>query len=134
MTDISMLVLSGLVLSGAAGAALGALFLGSLWWTTHRGALSPRPMLWFLGGQWARIGGVLVGFYLVGFHLGGGETWERLLACLAGFGITRLVGTWGIGSLKTGRARGGDRLERNADGNPVLPFPPSAQGGTGHAS
>ncbi|MFT5934619.1 MAG: F1F0 ATPase subunit 2, partial [Hydrogenophaga sp.] len=32
-----------------AGAALGGVFFGGLWWTVQRGANSPSPARWFLG-------------------------------------------------------------------------------------
>jgi len=104
MTDMPMLALSG-----GAGAALGAFFFGTLWWTVHRGAVSRRPALWFLGGMLTRTAAVLAGFYAVG-----GDSWERLLACLAGFIVVRLAVVWGLGG------------SRRRDGTTVT-------GGTGHA-
>jgi F1F0 ATPase subunit 2 len=67
---------------------LGALFFGGLWWTVLKGLTSPRPALWFLGSMLLRTGITLSGFYLVS-----GGDWQRLLACLAGFVIARLVVT-----------------------------------------
>lgn len=78
-----------LVLAALAGAALGALFFGGLWWTARRGAVSPHPVLWFLGSLLLRMGLTLPGFYLVG-----AGHWQRLLACLAGFLLARAVVTW----------------------------------------
>jgi len=71
-----------------AGLALGAFFFGGLWWTIRRGAASPRPALWFLGSALLRMGMALAGFYFVG-----GGVWQRLLACLVGFLIARLLVT-----------------------------------------
>lgn len=73
-----------LALAGMAGAGLGLMFFGGLWWTLRRGLVSPRPALWLLGGLLLRSGLVLAGFYAVS-----DGHWERLLACLLGFAIAR---------------------------------------------
>lgn len=78
-----------------AGGALGTIFFGGLWWTVRKGVLSPRPALWFLGSLILRMFIVLVGFYFVAGH-----HFERLLLCLLGFILARLVVTW-----LTGRSR-----------------------------
>jgi F1F0 ATPase subunit 2 len=75
-----------LALSCLAGGGLGAIFFGGLWWTVRRGSSSPRPQLWFLGSMLLRTSIVLAGFYFVGRG-----HWQRLLLCLAGFVIGRLV-------------------------------------------
>ena len=75
-----------LILVGAAGAALGAIFFGGLWWTVRKGVSSPRPALWFFGSMVVRMTIVLAGFYLVGRG-----HWERLVACLLGFIIARFI-------------------------------------------
>lgn len=80
-------ILAG-VLAAAAGLLLGAIFFGGLWWTVRKGVASPRPVLWFTGSLLVRMGIVLPGFYFVG----GGEL-PRLLACLLGFLIARLLVT-----------------------------------------
>lgn len=77
-----------LLLVAGAGGALGAVFFGGLWWTIRRGVSSPRPVLWFLGSLIVRMTIVLVGFPLVA-----GGHWERLLVCLLGFILARLVVT-----------------------------------------
>ena len=77
-----------LVLAGLAGLVLGALFFGGLWWTVRKGVLSKKPALWFLGSMLLRTSMVLAGFYWVGRG-----HWERLLACLVGFIVTRFVVT-----------------------------------------
>jgi len=71
-----------------AGLALGTIFFGGLWWTIRRGALSSRPALWFLGSALSRMGVTLAGFYFVG-----GGAWQRLVACLTGFLVARLLVT-----------------------------------------
>lgn len=75
-----------LMLAGVAGAGLGVIFFGGLWWTVRKGLASPRPAFWFFGSVLIRMGLVLAGFYLVG-----AGRWERLLACLAGFIAARLI-------------------------------------------
>jgi len=78
-----------LALAWVAGAGLGAFFFGGLWWTVRRSTSSPRPASLFFASALLRMGVALGGFYLVG-----GGQWERLLACLAGFLMARLVATW----------------------------------------
>ncbi len=75
-----------LVVAGAVGLVLGAVFFGGLWWTVRKGVSSPRPALWFVGSMLLRTGIVVAGFFLVG----GGE-WQRLLGCLLGFVIARFL-------------------------------------------
>ena len=77
-----------LALAAGAGGGLGAMFFGGLWWTVRRGTPSKQPALWFFGSAVLRMSIALVGFYLVS-----GGHWERLLACLVGFVIGRLVVT-----------------------------------------
>ena len=78
-----------LVLTGVAGGVLGTVFFGGLWWTVRRGVSSPRPALWFFGSLLARMSIALAGFYFVS-----GGHWERLVLCLVGFVIARLIVTW----------------------------------------
>ncbi len=75
-----------LVLAGGAGVLLGALFFGGLWWTVRKGVSSPRPALWFLGSMLVRTGIVVAGFHVVA-----GGHWQRLLSCLLGFVVARLL-------------------------------------------
>ena len=77
-----------LVLSGGAGVVLGAVFFGGLWWTVRRGLSSKRPALWFLGSLLLRTSIALAGFYLIARG-----HWERLLVCLLGFVMARLIVT-----------------------------------------
>ena len=78
-----------LTLAWAAGAALGAIFFGGLWWTVRKGVSSKQPALWFLGSLLLRMSIALAGFYAVS-----GRHWERLLLCLLGFVMARLAVTW----------------------------------------
>ena len=71
-----------------AGALLGAMFYGGLWWTVRRGVSSKRAAPWFLGSLLLRISVALTGFY---FFAGG--HWERLLLCLLGFAMARVAVT-----------------------------------------
>jgi F1F0 ATPase subunit 2 len=78
-----------LVLACAVGGVLGMIFFGGLWWTVRKGLSSQRPALWFFGSLLLRMGIVLAGLYFVG-----GGRWERLVLCLVGFVMARLVVTW----------------------------------------
>lgn len=77
-----------LALSLAAGLVLGAIFFGGLWWTVRKGVTSPRPALWFIGSLLVRTSIILGGFYFIGR-----DHWERMLACLIGFLIARVIVT-----------------------------------------
>ena len=77
-----------LLFAGLAGGALGAFFFGGLWWTLRRGLSSGRPALWHLASLLLRMAVTLLGFYAIG-----GGRWERLLACLLGFVMARMVVT-----------------------------------------
>lgn len=75
-----------LVFSLLAGMLLGMAFFGGLWWTVQKGVASKNPALLFGASLWLRTGMVMGGFYFVS-----GGDWKRLLACLAGFVIARLI-------------------------------------------
>jgi F1F0 ATPase subunit 2 len=75
-----------LVLAWAAGMGLGALFFGGLWWTVQRAVSSSQPALWLAGSLLLRTGVVLAGLYRVS-----GGHWERIVACLAGVVMARVV-------------------------------------------
>jgi F1F0 ATPase subunit 2 len=77
-----------IVLVLVAGMLLGALFFGGLWWTVRKGLSARQPALWFGTSLLLRLAIVLAGFYFVG-----GQDWQRLLLCLLGFLIARLVVT-----------------------------------------
>src|SRR5665647_256113 len=70
------------------GALLGAIFFGGLWWTVRKGFLSEQPALWFFGSLLLRTSITLAGFYLIARG-----HWERLLVCLLGFVMARLIVT-----------------------------------------
>jgi F1F0 ATPase subunit 2 len=67
---------------------LGAVFFGGLWWTVRQGVGSKRPALLFFGSLLLRTAVVIAGFYFVG-----DGQWQRLLACLFGFVIARIIVT-----------------------------------------
>ena len=75
-------------LAGSIGLLLGAIFFGGLWWTIRKGMTSPRPALWFFSSLILRMAVVLVGFYWVGQN-----NWRRLMACLIGFVVARILVT-----------------------------------------
>jgi F1F0 ATPase subunit 2 len=75
-----------LAVAFAAGLLLGAVFFGGLWWTVRRGVSSRHPALWFLGSLLLRMSLTLAGFYFVARG-----DWRRMVACLSGFIIARLV-------------------------------------------
>jgi len=77
-----------IALAGAVGVLLGAIFYGGLWWTIRRGLTSRRPAVWFLTSLVARTSVALIGFYAVF-----GGDWRRLVACLAGFVLARILVT-----------------------------------------
>jgi F1F0 ATPase subunit 2 len=88
-----------LALALTAGALLGGIFFGGLWWTVRKCVSSKQPALWFFGGGLLRMTVVLAGFYLVA-----DGHWERLLAGLLGFVMARATVT---------------RLTRSAENPPV---------------
>jgi F1F0 ATPase subunit 2 len=75
-----------LVLAFVTGVLLGAMFFGGLWWTVQKGVSSKRSALWFFGSMLLRTGIALAGFYVIARG-----HWERLLVCLLGFIIARLI-------------------------------------------
>ena len=68
------------------GLLLGVMFFGGLWWTVRKGLSSKHPALWFFGSLLLRMSIALAGFYFVS-----GGHWERLLVCLLGFVMARLI-------------------------------------------
>jgi F1F0 ATPase subunit 2 len=74
-----------LLLALLAGALLGTIFFGGLWWTVRRGVSSKQPAAWFLGSLLLRTGIALAGFYFV-MH----GDWRRLVASLSGFILARM--------------------------------------------
>ena len=77
-----------LVLALIAGVVLGAIFFGGLWWAVRKCVSAKQPALWFFGGGLLRMTIVLAGFYFVAHG-----HWERLLVCLLGFVMARVIVT-----------------------------------------
>jgi F1F0 ATPase subunit 2 len=77
-----------LVLALVTGVSLGALFFGGLWWTVSRIGSSKRPALLIFGSLLVRTSTALGGFYLIARG-----HWERLLVCLLGFVLARILVT-----------------------------------------
>jgi F1F0 ATPase subunit 2 len=70
----------------ATGMLLGIIFFGGLWWTVQKGLVSAHPALWFLSSLLLRTAITVTGFYLIS-----AGNWQKLLACLLGFILVRLV-------------------------------------------
>ena len=77
---------SRLLLWRSWSALLGVFFFGGLWWTVQKGVTSERPAVWFLGSLLLRTSLILAGFYFVSQG-----HWSRLVACLLGFLIARVI-------------------------------------------
>jgi len=77
-----------LVLIGAffAGILLGFLFFGGLWFTTRKSLSSKIPVIWIFGSFVLRTALLLLGFY----YVADGD-WKRVLICLLGFVIARIL-------------------------------------------
>ena len=77
-----------LMLAWLAGGMLGAMFFGGLWWTVRKCLSFEQPALLVLGSVLLRTSIVLAGFYFIAQG-----QWERLVACLCGFIIARMIMT-----------------------------------------
>ncbi len=84
-----------LVLALVVGALLGGIFFGGLWWTVEKVLAARWSALWLFGSLLLRMSVVLAGFYFVGRG-----HWERLLVCLLGFVIARLIVTLRLGAAR----------------------------------
>jgi F1F0 ATPase subunit 2 len=78
-----------LVLPLLAGVLLGMFFFGGLWWTIRRGVSSKQPAALFFFSVLLRTGIALAGFYIVARG-----DWRRVLSCLLGFILARILVTW----------------------------------------
>ncbi len=76
------------MLALVAGAGLGAIYFGGLWWTVRRAGAFRRPAFSMLVSVLVRMSVALGGFYLVA-----GDSWQRLLLCLLGFVVARAAVT-----------------------------------------
>ena len=75
-----------LALAIAAGGVFGAIFYGGHWWTVLKGVSSKVPALWFLGSLLVRMSVLLAGVFFVS-----DGHWERMLACLLGVVLARVL-------------------------------------------
>ena len=80
--------LPSMILSLLAGVLLGIIFFGGLWWTVQRGVRSTHTAILFAGSLMLRTATALAGFYFVSHG-----NWQRLLACLFGFLVARVLVT-----------------------------------------
>jgi F1F0 ATPase subunit 2 len=83
MTD-----LLGLFSALLVGLLLGGFFFIGLWWTVQKGLTAKRPAVLFLGSLLVRTGVTVLGFYAIA-----GDSYQRLLLCLLGFILARLMVT-----------------------------------------
>jgi len=78
-----------MILAFAAGIVLGTLFYGGLWLTVKRSINAKVPALWLIAGFIIRVSITLIGFYYISRG-----NWMRLLICLLGFIIARVLVFW----------------------------------------
>jgi len=78
-----------LILAWMAGLMLGSIFFGGLWWTVRRGVAAKQPAMLFMSSFLLRMAIAVSGFLLVGRG-----DWKRLVVCLVGFVMARLVVIW----------------------------------------
>ncbi len=86
MTELWLNMILPLILSLLAGVLLGGIYFGGLALTVRVLPRSSQPALLMLASYILRVAILLVGFYFV---MGG--SWERLVACLVGFIIARMI-------------------------------------------
>lgn len=77
---------SFLIFTFVAGIMVGGFFFGGLWWTTKKAVLSKKPVVWFMGSLFVRLGVTITVFYFISQN-----HWERMLVCLLGFVVARAV-------------------------------------------
>jgi F1F0 ATPase subunit 2 len=70
----------------SAGVFMGAFFFVGLMWTIQTGFGMRHPGVWFLGSLVLRCSLTLLALYLIS-----DGKWERVLLCLAGFIIARII-------------------------------------------
>ena len=75
-----------MLLTFTGGLLLGTLFFGGLWLTVKRTVSAKQPAFLIASSFLLRTGVTLAGFYYIGQ-----DNWQRLITCLLGFIIARLV-------------------------------------------
>jgi F1F0 ATPase subunit 2 len=94
-----------------AGAALGLVFFGGLWWTVRRAASFRHPGVAVFASLLLRSGVTLAGFLVVA-----GDQWPRWLLCLLGFITARAATGLALGrSGRAGAAPAGPELAAGGD-------------------
>ena len=68
------------------GLLLGTLFFGGLWLTVMKAVTSKVPAIWFSVSLFIRLGITLTGFYYISIG-----SWQRLLVCVIGFIVARII-------------------------------------------
>jgi|SRR5690554_1165892 len=68
------------------GVVLGVIFFGGLWLTVRKGLSSKKAGLIFISSLIVRMAIVLAGFYFIG-----AGNWQKMMVCLGGFLIARIV-------------------------------------------
>lgn len=104
-----------------AGLGLGAFYFGGLWWTMRALPGSSHPALLVIASYFGRMAVAFAVFLLVAL----GGSWERLVACLAGFLLVKLLMIFRLGperdspgtGLKVGLGGAGHTLPEVEDGN-----------------
>jgi F1F0 ATPase subunit 2 len=91
-----------LIMAFAAGIGLGTFYFGGLWLTVQRLPKVRRPALLSMCSFFVRLGIILFGFYLI---MDG--HWERIIVCMLGFLIMRVifVRVWGPIRAKSNQQR-----------------------------
>ena len=79
---------ASLLLMALLGAVLGTAYMAGLWINVQRVMRARRPGVVLAAGAALRITLLLGAFYLAA-----GDDWQRLVACLLGFLLTRLIVT-----------------------------------------
>lgn len=75
-----------ILLAFVSGIALGVLFFGGLWFTIRVSINSKVPAIWFFISLTLRLCITLLGFYYIGVG-----SWQRLIVCVLGFVLARII-------------------------------------------
>jgi F1F0 ATPase subunit 2 len=78
-----------LIMVFVAGIGLGTMFFVGLWLTVQKALKSSMPAVWVLGSFVFRIVLVMSAFYYIGLG-----SWQKIVACVAGFFLARIVVTY----------------------------------------
>ena len=81
-----MSVVAQVLAALGAGALLGSVYFGGLWWTVRQGLTAENPALWFGVSALTRMTALLAGLY---YFIRGG--WGSVFACLIGVIIARVA-------------------------------------------